>query len=171
MYIICIYYVRMDHGIYLYMVSNRAKRLLPFGGMLRCGPGPVRPVRERPDDSHGGSALSARTLPRERVSSSHTSSCPHTRHTCANYNISLYICTFGRRYQYICTIILNIIMRSYSRLRNSPRPSRPPPISRVADLAIWRALSLCPCGNFKEILQPSKGGPVRFSETFCGRNG
>lgn len=27
------------------------------------------------------------------VSSSHTSSCPYTRHTCANYNNILYICT------------------------------------------------------------------------------
>lgn len=95
----------------------------------------------------------------------------HTPATLAQIIIYHYIYARSAAGTYICTIILNIIMRSYSRRRNSPRPSRPPPISRVADLAFWRALSLCPCGDFKEILQPSKGGPVRFSETFCGRNG
>jgi len=63
------------------------------------------------------------------------------------------------------TIILNIIiMRAYTvRRRNSPRLSRPPPINRVADLVFWRAFSLCPCGNFTEILQPTKEPPSRVA--------
>jgi len=102
------------------------------------------------------------------ASSSHTSSCPHTRHTCANYN-TLHYCTYARpagTYIYIHTVISYIIV--IVRVGIHPVPSQPPPIRRVADrvfsarillvVSVWKfhgdfATGGDRCGSLRDLLR------------------
>jgi hypothetical protein len=135
------------------LVSHRAKCLCYLSAGCCAVRGPVRPVHKRPDDSHGAAfALSAYIIiyerivyppARTRVFFPHTHTMPtytRTRHTCANYNITI-LCMRARPVgTHTHTLYLPIMYARRTVGASEFTPFEPTtPYNRVVDLVFWRA--------------------------------
>jgi len=155
----------MDRGIYIYIQSLTVRNVCYLSAgccdevrdrFARSANAPTTPT-VRPHCPRVPSRANVCLLP------THTPSCPHTRHTCANYNILLYARSAGTyTYIYTTTTILYIVVRVYIGTAVGvgihPVRANHPLLTGAADHVFWRAFSLCPYGNFTEILQPPGGG-------------